>query len=326
MADLSYPAQNIHLPPHPPSLHAVQLVSHLGAGITLLAALLLIYDMLSGSKLFPMLSNMPTIIGFMASGLSIFLYRISTKFQFLGILCMIIGLTTILNENIFAGTLAIASAGTLKSGILFLIIGLSILSSILPIPHRYHFMQVIAFTAISISLFSLLESLYRYISLGYLTGDVQYAIWSSLFFFILSQSIFWMKPGRGFVGIFMCDNLSSKLSRMSLIYFTTMPPLFGFFLILSERIHFLDSSGRLALLIVIVIIICIISTWINIRLLYPSAVEHFLMKEALRVNNISLEMNASDLTTKVDELEKAKQEVTRKFNNQQTLTDIMDQS
>ena len=48
------------------------------------------------------------------------------------------------------------------------------------------------------------------------------------------------------------------------------------------------------------------------------------MKEALRVNNISLELSAKDLSAKLVELEQAKQAVADKLNHQQTLTDLVD--
>jgi hypothetical protein len=326
MPEISYPTQNIHLPPHRASISTLQAISLIGSGVIFLSALLLLTDLLFNLHLFTQeLVTIPTILAFLASSAVIFLYKKNRKFRLLGVVPMIIGLLTLLSYTLPLPFLTFLSAGSVNTGLFFVLIGLALFATILRIPHRYHFRQLAVSLVLSISLFGFLDNMYHFIVTGSITGGIA-TLLDSLLFFILSLSIIFMKPDRGFIGLFTTESRSSQLARMSFYYFITMPPLLGFLLLFGENLSILTPSGRLALLVVLVMLISIFVTWLNVRFLYRSEVEHFLMKEALRINNISLEMSATDLSSKVNELEKAKTEVTKKFDNQQSLVDIMDSS
>lgn len=324
---ISNSTQNIHLPPHYPSVAFAHFISRTGAGIILFIAGIFLCDIFLNLHLFSeTVSNIPTVSGFIACASAVLLSKKNTKFRLLGLVGIGIGLATIeyffFMQNLFIPF----SAGTLKVGVWFLLLGLSLLISITKIPHRYHFMQIIALLALSLSLFSFLELIYQYVSFTKTFPIIQNQLVTSFLFFLLAQSTILLKPGRGFMGLFLIDSQSSQLARISLFYFTLMPPLLGFLLIFGEKMNILDTHGRLALMVVGVTIVSIASTWINVRLLFPSEVEHFMMKDSLEKHNLSLELNATNLSTKIMELEEAKQEVTKKLNNQETLQDIMESS
>lgn len=326
MPEISYPTQNIHLLPNRSSIRSAHTISFIGTLFVLLSAVVLLICRFFNFNFWDAsLTNVPIIVGFITTSAAILLSKKNTKFQLLGMVPISLGLVTMLNTFLQISLLSILSAGALKTGMLFVIIGLSLIISILKIPHRYHFMQIIIMAAVVISLFSFLEMLYHFILLGTFS-EGQAGPFGPLLFFILSQSIIFMKSDRGFIGLFNTDSRSSQLARMSIRYFIAMPPLLGLLLLLGENLHILNASSRLALLVVMVIVLSIALSWINVRSLYSSEVEHFLMREALRVNNISLELNATDLSTQITQLEKAKQDVAKKLENQQTLVDIMDSS
>jgi hypothetical protein len=234
------------------------------------------------------------------------------------------GITVIDHYFTGIGILGYLSAVNFKSGVFFLLIGLSFVLNAIKIPHRYHYAQLLVLIALAISLFGFLEIIYQFIAPGTVIIDGQNTFPATLLFFILCQSVILSKPDRGFIGLFTTDSLSSQLARLSLIYFAVLPPLLSILFLLFAKTGLFDPSGRLALLIVLLILMSVVITWINVKLLYPSEVEHYLMKEALRVNNISLELNAKDLSTKLIQLEQAEHVLKSKLNNQQTLTDLVD--
>ncbi len=314
----SYPTTNLHLPSNKTAIRVARFISLIGGDVLSFAAIVIFFDWVMGLNTFgESLANIPVILALITSSVAIFFYKKNNKFQLLGLPLILIGVVIItvpFSDN---------SASFVKNGIVFLLIGLSLMASILKIPHRYHFMQIIALGLLVISLFTFLVSIYNFVASG---TDLGVSFWESIIFFTLCQSIIFIKPDRGFVGLFMTESRSGQLARMSLLYFLTLPLCLGFIFLIMDKINLFDVNARLAFLVAVTILFSIIIIWMNVRILYSSEVEHFVMREALRINNISLEMNATDLSTKMVELEQAKQEVTKKFDNQQSLVDLMDQS
>jgi len=298
-------------------MRLMQYVSLGGGFLLLFAAIILLFNLFFNiSTLGTSLTNLPTIAALITSAVAIFFYKKSNKFQLLGFLLFCIGIFMLLTN--FS-----KDANIVKNGLFFFFIGLSLIASIIKIPHRYHFMQIIALTLLLINLFTFLMNLYHFVSSETQFGS---SFWESIIFFILCQSILFIKPNRGFVGLFMTASRSSQLARMSLMYSLTLPLCLGFIFLIMEKMNFFSTEGRLAFLVIVAIFFSIVVTWMNVRLLYNSEVEHFMMKEALRINKISLELNANDLSSKVNQLEDAKKQISDKFNNQQTLVDIMNSS
>jgi len=315
MANAAYPTQNIHLPTNHTTLMIALFVSQAGSVFILIATIILFFDWLFGMHTFgPSLTNLPVIAALIISAVAIFFYKKSNKFQLLGLALILIGLF------IFLTSLNGQTPNLAKNGIFFFFIGLSLIASILKIPHRYHFMQIITVAILTMNLYSFLAHIYELVSFK---ANFNPAFWESIVFFILCQSILFIKPDRGFVGLFTSESRSAQLARMSLLYFTSLPICLGFFFLILGNLQIFDLNGRLALLVVVTILVSIIISWINIKVLYPTEVEHFVMKEALRVNNISLELDAEQLTSQVVRLEDDKQKIADKLNNEQTLSDIV---
>jgi hypothetical protein len=339
MAIAEYPTQNIHLPPHKTAVRTAEITSLTGGALMLAVTLALFVDRIfvlnmMGYFLGETLINYPTIIALLACSFVLFLYKKDNKSRLaglplqlyialLGIIVTAIGVFTVLDNVQDVGLVQYASAVDFKAGIMLLLIGFAVITTTIHLPHRYHYMQAILSITILVSLFSFLASMYHLVSNFSVAG--QTTVWASLLFLLLCTAFMLARPNRGFVGLFTTDTHMSQLSRILLVYFALMPPLFGLLFILMEKLGFFDFYSRLALIVALFIVSSVILTWISVRLLYHSEVEHYLLKEAMRVNNISLELNAYDLSSQVDKLEQAKKAVADKLNQQQTLKDVIEQ-
>ncbi len=328
-----YPTENIHLPSHRLSIRVARRISVIGGIIIALSASIIFFGWLLkidflftffGNNLF----NLPTVIALAGCSLTIFFYNSTKKtlLIFLSFINLGIGLVTVLIYFFHPlSFLAIASAMNLRAGLIFVLLGYSLLISISRMHHRFHYSQLILFIALFLGLFGFLDSLYQLISTGQFISGGENSLVGSMLFFILCQSFLLAKSNRGFLGLFTTDTNSSKLARFSLIYYAILPSTLGILFLIEEKIGFLSSNGRLAFLILTLMLISVIITWINIKVLYPSEVENYLTKEALRINNITLELDTKDLSSKMDEVEKSKKDLADKLNNRDTLFDYIDQ-
>lgn len=330
----NYPTESIHLPSHLPSVKITRRISLIGGFIIILSSFSIFFGwllkidflfFLFGNKLV----NLPAIIALLACGITIFIYNSAHRILllFLCIITLCIGLMTVLSYffHLFS-FFSLFSAINLRAGIIFVLLGYSQLINSSSTRHRFHYSQLILFIALFLGLFGLLESVYLLISTGEFLSFEENSLFGSILLFILTQSFLLAKTNRGFLGLFTTNTNSSQLARFSLIYYAILPPILGIFFLLEEKVGFLNSNGRLAVLILAQMLISVIITWINIKMLYPSDVENYLTKEALRINSMTLELDAKDLSSKINEVEKTKKALADKLNNRETLIEYVDNS
>lgn len=333
MSTLDYPIENIHLPIHRKSNAIIETIALTGGIFALCSGLIILIGSLPQPpfliKIFGgNLVNVPAAIAIVTSSTAIILYKIkkNSLLMLSGILLLVIGCFSILNNMLPHTTIFhLFAAIDVQVGIFFLLFGCSVILTILKIPHRFHVAQAILFPGLLFSAFELIKDFYQFIlveQMPYHTHDT--TILGSLVFIFLCQSLILIKPNRGFITLFTTDTSSSLLARLTLIYFIVLPPILGLLVLVGGKLGFLSENERLALLVVSMTTVSVIIAWINVKLLYPAEVQYYLTKEALRVNNISLKLNAEDLSTKVNQLEKTKQEIAGKLDNQHRLIDAVD--
>lgn len=327
-----YPTEKIHLPSHLFSIRITRAISLIGGLLIacstfclFLGWLLKIEVILTlfGSKL----CNLPTIVALTGCCIAIFMYNSSHKILFLMIsfVNLWIGLFIVLSYFFHLPPFfSLFSTMSLRAGVIFVLLGYSQLIGISPAQHRFHYLQLILFIALFLGLFGFLESVYLLISTGQFISIEENSLAGSILLFTLTQSFLLAKTNRGFLGLFTTDTNSSQLARFSLIYYAILPPMLGILLLVEEKVGFLNSYGRLAFLILSQMLISVIITWINIKLLYPSEVENYLTKEALRINSVTLALDAKELSSKIDEVEKTKKALADKLNNRDSLIDYVD--
>lgn len=313
----NYSPEHIHLPQ---SLFATKMVSMISVVSAVLALVISLWVFIHG---FINIDFLALIAVFVSCASAIF-YRKSVQ-TFLGYLPTVHLVLGILIACL--GVIDVVVLGVMVSpfGAVFIPIGLAIAITGLKLPHRFHVAQSILFflclTVSTVALYNgfrlLYPSLGSTVSLGVFLSSLAYAF--------LCLSLYLSKGDRGFVGMFTTDSLSSQLARRSLISFVIS------MIVISSLIYFAQKSGRLdaqlgiVLFLVLIIFLLIGIIWGNVKSLYASEVERFLMQEALRVNNISLEQHSNKLSSKVVELENAKKEVASKLTYQQTVSEIMNQ-
>lgn len=333
MADLYYPTENISLPTDKSAIRNMQLISLTFASLVLCVALLLLLDLVFKLSILSQvigreLVNFPFIIAIILSSLVIFFLTAKKHPKKILIAIatmeMLLGLSTAFvyffpeYEN-----LRPLSIGSFELGLWFFSLGLSLLISCANILHRFHYAQTLLFALLSISFFRLLESLYQIILLATYVPDVLHTFFTTLLLFTICLGILLSKPNRGFIGIFTTDSVSGQLARLSLLYFITLPPFVGLLILVLQTLGYLDIFGSFALMAVSFMLMVIIITWVNVKFLHNAEVKHYVMKEGLRINNVTLELNTSDLATKVTDLKKSNNELLDKFKYGQSLKDIM---
>jgi ABC-type transport system involved in cytochrome bd biosynthesis fused ATPase/permease subunit len=96
----------------------------------------------------------------------------------------------------------------------------------------------------------------------------------------------------------------------------------GFITLVGVRIGIYAQYEATAVLIVLLIVLTIIFSWINIRLLYRFELERFVMKEELRVHNIDLKLGNEELADKMTKLQETTKEYADKLSNQEKYKDV----
>lgn len=333
MPTLDYPIENIHLPIHRRSDAIMQIIAltggilAFGSGVLILIGALLQLPLLIhifGKNLV----NVPAAMAILVSSAAIVLYKIKKDLPLFlsGILLFIIGGLWIL-KTIFPqiNMFLIFPTTNVQIGIFFLLFGGSAILSTLKIPHRFHVAQAILFPALLFSAFELINDSYQFILSGKIPhGLHQTTILGSLVFLLLCQSLMLIKPNRGFITLFNTETTSSLLARLTLMYFISVPPVLGLAVLIGGKLGFFTVNEKIAVLVVSMTAVSMMITWINVKLLYPAEVQYYLTKEAFRVNNLTLKLDTEDLSTKVNQLEKTKQEITGKLDHQHKLLDAVD--
>jgi hypothetical protein len=206
----------------------------------------------------------------------------------------------------------------------FLIVGCALLLSRTKLSYRFHIVQLLIFIVTVFHTTILLSFIYR-IFLGAASPHIIYIPLNlTLLFSLLCNAILLRWPNRGFLGIFTTDALSSTLSLRMLFVSVISAPLLGLTGLLWSQWQGYYSYETVVIVVILLMIFLAIFAWLNVKLLYKFELEHYLMKEALRVNNIDLELGQEDLSTKITSLEQTKKQYEEKLDNRTSLTNIVD--
>jgi hypothetical protein len=204
----------------------------------------------------------------------------------------------------------------------FLLIGLGLFLPRTKFPHRFHLVQSLAFAILIINSMVILE--YLYLQLAPVNTSISYAPLSleiTLVLLCLAMLLRW--PARGLMGAFTTDSISSMYALKLLILNVLAIFILGFIILAGMRMEMFALYEAIAVLIILLIVLTIAFSWINIKLLYRFELERFVMKEELRVHNITLKLGNEDLTSKMTELQEANKEYIEKLNNQEKYKDVV---
>jgi predicted membrane protein len=145
---------------------------------------------------------------------------------------------------------------------------------------------------------------------------------SSAIFVLLCISILLRWPDRGFVGIFTTDSISSKFSLRLLFINLIVTFIIGIIILIGMKKETYSAFEVIAVLIISFMLLSSVFAWINLKLLYRYELERFIMKEELRVHNITVNLDTEDLTDKMVELEDKNKEIADKLSSRNRLMDI----
>ncbi len=202
---------------------------------------------------------------------------------------------------------------SLNTNISFILMGLT-----LTIPyatflyHRFHPTQLISFLIFLLNLEPVLNYIYK-MFLPTIPNQVSLSsFFTSWIFILISGSIIFRWPGRGFVSYFTSDSVSGSLARRTLLVNILIIPFIGY----------LGLYTNFVLSLVVLISMIAVLFWINTRYLYNSELDNFLIREELRKHNVNLRLHNEDLTEKIQNLEKTKQHYLENLNYQDKFRDI----
>jgi len=204
----------------------------------------------------------------------------------------------------------------------FLFVGLALVISQTKIIHRFHIVQLLMMMVVVVSEIVILGFLYQFFSTGTVTHILVIPINTSIFFAFLCHAWLLKWPNRGFVGMFTTDTLTTKFSLRILVSEALLIPMIGLICLVIGQSSFYSPSEIVALVVIVMIVMIGVFSWLNVKLLYKYDMEYFLMKESLRINNITIKMTSEEMVGKMLELEKTKGEYANKLNYQDNFRDV----
>lgn len=313
MTQVIYPASNIRIPANEGEVKIIQKISDLSGFISAITALALF--LLWGMNVF-------LFVGVISACLFLLIqkkkYRTLPLSKVQKMPSVIMSLFIIL-----FGVLSIQSSqSNFFYGFALCFFGVSMVLRFTRLIHRHHFSQLILFFTILLIALSFYKFVYVAISTQSLITQANSLIHSALFI-ICCQSLLLSKPDRGFLGMLTLDSPSSRLALRFLVYLIVVPPVMSFTLLVAGYLKLFDKELTIPLLIIFLNLMSLTVNWLNMKLLYKFERERYLIGEALRVNNIQLEIESEDLNVRVSKLQKEKDDVIRKVNNSQSLQEIV---
>ncbi len=314
MPETNYPIDGIILPPNKSS-------------VTLFHGIAMIGALVCGSLgVYIFWSNLPLGLAIILGSLSVLIDNRNKNFpkkkSLLRIGLFSSGLVIVVLSMFLFATTMVYLKNTIAITMLF--VGLAILTDTTSFVHRHRYSQLLLLVGLFCNTFQLLNILYSSPTVNRSLVAVLLSVATTVCLILLCQSLLFAKPARGIMSLFTTDSPSSVLALRFLFYIIFVPPAFGLAILLGESRGMIHPDSRLAIVIGSLMIMSVVITWLNTKLLYKVEQERYVMKEALRVHNINLETSASDLSSKIHILEEEKQEVTDKIRNQKHLQDIED--
>lgn len=314
MPETYYPIEGIILPPNKNSVRLFHGIAVAGAVISSIIGIYIA------------LSNLPLGLAILLGSITVFIEKISKHLPKQWFLSRILSLIAGLGILFVSIYLFITNSFNPKNtvAITTFLVGLALLANTTGFVHRHRFSQSLLVFGLFCNTFQLLDMLYRAMALNNSLFFLTRQFTVTLCLILLGQSLLFAKPARGIMSLFTTDSPSSVLALRFLFYIIFVPPAFGLAILLGEAMGIFHAESRLAIAIGSLMVMSVIATWLNTKLLYRVEQERYIMKEALRVHNINLETSASDLSSKIHTLEEEKQAVTDKIRNQKHLQDIED--
>lgn len=327
MKESSYSLSKIHLPEDKVVVKGLQKMSALAAILAIMGAILVLVTANTLAL---------SIVAFIFAAASILLETKlevsltsigSSKSQktFFSIICLVCSVIVFSIGGIQLFNAAVSGRGGEGVGIGFclLLIGLALMLARIKTPKRFYAIDALVFIVLIINSIMVLSNAYQLLSIA--RPQLYFISFGpAIIFVLLCISILLRWPGRGFVGMFATDSISSKFSLRLLVVSLGTSFLLGLIIIIGMKNEIYPSYGAVAILVIVFMTLSALIAWINLKLLYKFELERFLMKEELRVHNISINLNNEELISKMTELEGTKNEYAQKLNYQKKVLDIAD--
>jgi hypothetical protein len=208
-------------------------------------------------------------------------------------------------------------------GFTFLFLGLALALPHTKITHRFHVTQFLSYGIIIISAVTILGYTYELLTPGFVNPLIPIPLNTAILLFLLCHSMLLRWSNRGFFGNFTIDCFSSVYALRLLLIDLAVSPIVGFIVLAVTK----TEQSRyivMALVVLLLMVVATIIAWFNMKLLYKYELEHFAIKEALRVHNINLLLDKKTQDIKLTALEEEKKSYANKLNNQDTFKDIVD--
>jgi hypothetical protein len=206
-------------------------------------------------------------------------------------------------------------------GICFALMGTALILPRLKIDHRFRPSQLLILVVLIINTASVLGYVYQSISSS-ASLLITNPLYVSLIFIILCIAAAFHWPGRGFMGVFTTDTVSSLYALRLLIANISAIFILGFLILVGVESQFYNPRDAIALLAISVIVLSALLSWLNIKLLYKFELERFVMREELRIHNIGLKLGNEDLTVKMTELKEANKEYVGKLKYRDIISNL----
>lgn len=209
----------------------------------------------------------------------------------------------------------------------FIFIGVALL--LMPIPAGRHYMRlahILTLLVALLSMFAIISYLYQALSYFSFFPLTAMSLSSALTFTLLCLSLLIANPSRGYAKVFTRNTPSSILALRLLIIILTLPATLGYLVLIGEQLRFYDPQTGLTVFVVSSISLFVIAVWINTSALQRVELENLIIKNELEKRNVTLEVDAQSLATKMMTLEEEKKEVDDKLSNRDKLLDIADNS
>lgn len=220
----------------------------------------------------------------------------------------------------------IVTANTeISNGLIIILLGISLIIAKIKIHHRFHLSQFLSFIAIAFSTYFFVNNIYFFTFIGSITPQSTALLFQTILLILLCQSILLKKPEKGFFGSLTLDCSSSSLALRFFLYLVLIPPLLGIIIILGNKFGFYNMYSIPILLVVIFTMMSISMNWLNARIQYHTELEIYLIKDALRENNINLQISKENLDARVKELETENKHAYEIAVNQSKLRDLLEE-
>lgn len=211
--------------------------------------------------------------------------------------------------------------GTLSLGLCLSLIGLALILPRFKINHRFRPSQLIILLVLIINSTSILGYVYQSLS-NFPSVLMSNPAYISAVFVLLCIASAFRWPGRGFLGVFTTDTVSSMFSLRLLLINISVISLLGLLTLVGVEYKIYNPRDAIALFVVSITVLSAALSWLNIKLLYKFELERFVMKEELKIHNIGLKLGNEDLTEKMSELKEANKEYVGKLKYRDIITNL----